>query len=89
MLGVGHCALCLWIDVEQTFHLMAIDNVLLDNLRRIAGFYLHIKGVVGDNLDNRTLLTESETAGSDHFGLVLQACFLNRCLEILHDLCTL
>lgn len=89
MFGVGYCAFRLGIDVEQVLHLVAIDDVLLDDFSRIAGLYLNIEGIVRDNLDDRSLLAETEATRTNHLHFVLQSRFDNRRMEILHDLLTL
>ena len=78
MFGVGHGALRLRINVEQAFHLVAVDDVLLDDLLRVCRFNLYVEGIVGDDLDDRSLLAEAETASSNHLGLLLQAGLLDR-----------
>ena len=78
MFGVGHGTLRLRINIEQAFHLVAVDDVLLDDLLRVCRFNLYVEGIVGDDLDDRSLLAEAETAGSNHLGLLLQAGLLDR-----------
>jgi hypothetical protein len=59
--------------------------VLLDDFGSILGLNLCIEGVVRDNLDDGTLLTETEATRGNDFHLVGDAILLESGLEVIYD----
>jgi len=62
--------------------------VFVDDFFGIFRFYLYIKGIVRHDLDNRTFLTETETAGSDDLYFVFQSTFFQTIFQSADDIFT-
>ena len=74
------------LDIEQPVHLLAIDDMGLNDFLDILGLDLDIGGVVGHNPDNGSLGTETETPGSDHIDLAAQTMVGNSVDKPVYDL---
>ncbi len=63
-IGGGDPFFLLGVFVKQALHLLTLEQVLRKNLRHVFGFNFHVKGVVGENLDDRAFFAEPETTGN-------------------------
>ena len=58
------------ILVQQPGYLTAFDNMLFNNFFCILRFYLGIKSIVGNDLYNGTLFTETKATGANNLGKI-------------------
>ena len=72
--------------IEQPVHLLAINNMGLNDFLDILRLDLDIGGVVGHDPDNGSLGTETETPGGDHINLAAQSMIGYRMDEPVNDL---
>jgi len=69
------------ITVEQPFHLIPLDDVLLYDFVGIGRLNTNVDSLVGHHLDNRPLFAETETVGKYHLDLLFQTIFIEKVHE--------
>ena len=78
LFGVG-------ILVEQAGHLTALYHMLLDDLLGILRLHIGVECIVRYDLDDGTLLAETETAGHHHLDIVVHTGGGYLLSQSLHD----
>ncbi|MPM52097.1 hypothetical protein SDC9_98853 [bioreactor metagenome] len=72
--------------VEQTSDFAALDHMLADELLGILGSNFYVERVLGKDLDDRALLTETETAGLDDLYFIGESLCLALLYQVLVNL---
>ena len=85
MLAVADRLLSLRVNIEQTLHTTATDDVLLDDFHCILGLDLRIEGIIRDNFHDRALLAKAEATGSDNINLVCNTILFESSLKVFND----
>ena len=85
MLGITYALSCLGVDIEQTLHPPAADDMVIYNIIGIIRCHIGIERVVRDYLDYRAFLAEAETSGGDDIHPVGYALFSQSFLEPFAD----